>query len=237
MMKPLAHAVLPEEVVNRIREEILTGRLRQGQKLSETELAQALSVSRAPIREGLIRLAGEGLVTLIPHRGAAVVQLSPQDTRELATLRAALEELAWAAACAKLDDAGHRELTAIVEEMRENVSAKEHERLVRLDIDFHDKVFKIASHDRLYAAWTTIKSQAALYLLTRRAVSEDYHEIVVNEHEELLTILAAGEPGRAVSAINRHIAGGYLRLLATYEAPEDVPEKFATITQPDRERV
>jgi DNA-binding GntR family transcriptional regulator len=236
-MKPLTHAVLPEEVVTRIREEILSGRLKQGQKLSETELAKALSVSRAPIREGLIRLAGEGMISMAPHRGAAVVQLSPQDTRELATLRAALEELAWSAACTKLDEAGHRELTAIVEAMRENVSAQEHERLVRLDIDFHDKVFKIASHDRLYAAWTTIKWQAALYLLTRRAVSADYHEIVVSEHEELLMILAAGEPGRAVSAINRHIAGGYLRLLATYEAPEQIPEKFATITQPAHDRI
>jgi DNA-binding GntR family transcriptional regulator len=236
-MKPLEHAVLPEEVVSRIREEILTGRLRQGQKLSETGLARALSVSRAPIREGLIRLAGEGLVSLAPHRGAAVVQLSQQDTRELATLRAALEELAWSAACTKLDDAAHRELTAIVEQMSENVSANEHERLVRLDIDFHDRVFKVASHGRLYAAWSTIKWQAALYLLTRRAVSEDYHQIVVSEHQELLTILAAGEPGRAVSAINRHIAGGYLRLLAAYEEPEEIPDKFAAITQPARERI
>jgi DNA-binding GntR family transcriptional regulator len=236
-MKPVAHAVLPEEVVSRIREEILSGRLHQGQKLSETELATALQISRAPVREGLIRLSGEGLVTLAPRRGASVVRLSAEDTRELATLRAALEELAWSAACTKLDDAGHQELTAIVEEMRENVSNSEHERLVRLDIDFHDKIFRIASHDRLYAAWMTIKWQAALYLLTRRLVAKDYHEIVVNEHEELLTILAAGEPGRAVSAINRHIAGGYLRLLATYEVPPEIPPKFAEFTQPERERI
>ena len=129
-MKPLERAVLAEEVANRIREEILTGGLRQGQKLSEVKLATTLQVSRAPIREGLIRLAADGLVTSTPHRSAAVVTLSSSDTSELATLRAAIEELAWAAACTKLDDADYRRLQTIVDTMREHVSANEHQRLV-----------------------------------------------------------------------------------------------------------
>jgi DNA-binding GntR family transcriptional regulator len=220
-MKPLRHAGLAGEVVNRLREAILDGELAQGSKLSENELATALGVSRAPVREGLIRLGQEGLVTSLHNRGASVVKLSRQDTTELATLRAAIEELAWSAACTKVDSDALNDLQEIVHEMRRLVEADAHDRLVRLDIDFHDRVFQVAAHERLYAAWTTIKWQAALYLLNRRSVSADYHEIVVDEHQELIAILAAGDPDRAVSAINHHIAGGYLRLLASYDEHDD----------------
>jgi DNA-binding GntR family transcriptional regulator len=91
--------VLTDDVADSIREAVLSGRLKGGDRLIEDELAESLGVSRGPIRQAIFRLQQEGLVVHETHRGATVAQVSIEDAAEIYSLRQALERLAIAQAC------------------------------------------------------------------------------------------------------------------------------------------
>src|SRR5882757_1183493 len=186
---PATRRGLADEATDRIRAAILSGEISPGEKVGEAELSRMLTVSRGPVREALVRLEQEGLVVSEWHKGSTVVELTKSDVRELATLRLALEQLAAREASreATREDFGH--LQDIVGQMKAARQNGNDDSLVRLDVEFHDAIYQAAHHPRLYAAWTTIRSQVALALLRRRALSDDYAGIVVQEHDELVKVL------------------------------------------------
>lgn len=211
-MDPLSRAGLAGAAVNEMREEILEGRLIQGERLSEVSLSNTLGVSRAPIREALLHLEQEGLVVSLPYKGASVVTLSQQDFLELSTLRIALEKLAWARAVERSNPQAIADLNAIIGEMKFAVKSDQKAKLVRLDLDFHERVFVMADHSRLYTAWTAIKWQVALFLLARRVKVDDYHSIIVEEHTELIEAILKRHDPEFEKLIEVHIGSGYDRL-------------------------
>jgi DNA-binding GntR family transcriptional regulator len=213
---------LADEVTDQIRDMILAGRLQPGDRIGEAEISQRLRVSRGPVREALVRLEQEGLVASEWHKGAAVTDLSRVDVTELATLRVALEKLAITGACRSATEDDLAGLRDIVEHMRAASAsgADETETLARLDIDFHDAVYRAAHHERLYAAWSTIRSQVALALLRRRVANKDYPGLVVDEHAALAALIIDRNADEAEIQINAHIEGAYSRLLAAYDSPD-----------------
>ena len=106
----LVHNSLHEEVADRLRERIFDGQLEPGAFLDEVQLARELAISRTPLREALKVLAAEGLIELLPNRGARVRQLSQHDLEELFDVMAGLESLAGRLACEAITDV---EITAI----------------------------------------------------------------------------------------------------------------------------
>lgn len=222
-MEPIHRAGLADKAARLLREEILKGRLTAGMRLNENDLAQELDISRAPVREALMQLERKGLVISERYRGARVVVLAESDIEELVSLRSALEPLAWARACQTATAEDLDALDRIVDRMRESITADAHEALVLLDIEFHDRVFQAASHERLYAAWSAIVFQVALYLLRRRVTTDDYHRIVVEEHQQLVTVLRARDEATARVGITAHISAAYDRLTSTYESVRELP--------------
>jgi len=211
-METLARSGLSGAAVNELREAILEGRLVQGERLSEVSLSSTLGVSRAPIREALLHLEQEGLVVSLPYKGASVVTLSQQDFLELSTLRIALEKLAWTRAIERSTPEHIEALRGIIAEMESAVRSNQKAKLVRLDLDFHDRVFLMADHSRLYTAWTAIKWQVALFLLARRVKVDDYHKIIVREHGSLVDDILVAHDDHFESLIESHIGSGYGRL-------------------------
>ena len=105
LARPLDNRTLWEQVRDRLREDILAGRLEPGTELSEVALARDFGTSRGPLREALGRLASEGLVTITPRRGAVVTQLSRQEFIDAYQVREALETLAVRLAVPLMSDA------------------------------------------------------------------------------------------------------------------------------------
>src|ERR1700723_3733451 len=91
---PPAHGATVAHIVERLRDDILARRLPPGARLVESDLTTRFAVSRGPVREALRRLAAEGLIEHVPHRGALVRRLSPREIRELFQIRIELESLA-----------------------------------------------------------------------------------------------------------------------------------------------
>lgn len=222
-LEPVSRDGLAAAVTVELREAILEGRLEPGSKLRESTLSHDLGVSRAPVREALLRVEQEGLVTASPYRGKSVVTLTPDDIDELVSLRSALERLAWSRACTRSDAKTLARLRTAVSRMQEAVGSQAYAKLVRMDIDFHDAVFRAAHHDRLYVSWTGIKWQVALYLLTRRVKSDDYHTIIVKEHAELIDVLSGHDPVEAADAVTEHIRTAHDRLKAGWHGGVSSP--------------
>ncbi|WP_439379307.1 GntR family transcriptional regulator [Amycolatopsis lexingtonensis] len=206
---PARRRGLADEVADRIRDAIFDGGYAPGSQLREVELAEALGVSRGPVREALLKLEREGLVRGEWHRGTTVTALSDVDVAELDSLRAALEQLAVALVVERAPDLA--EIDAVVGRMER--AADEHE-MVRCDLAFHDAVYAAAGHRRLREAWEAIRSQVHLFLLTRIGVeSEGYLAGIPAEHRQLADALRARDREAALEffAVHRRHAFEILR--------------------------
>lgn len=212
-MAPASTPALAETVADRLRETIAQGQFAPGQHLREAELAEALQVSRGPVREALAQLEREGLVVLRRHRGAQVADLSRADIEEVYTLRLALERLAVRLAASNARPEHFAAFDDVLEKMsqlRDDYTARD---AAALDVAFHDVVYEAADHRRLLRSWEQIRSQVYAFLFTRNIARHDFNELAFREHTELRDLLAAGDAAGAVDAIEKHLEGAYRRLV------------------------
>ncbi|RSM81673.1 GntR family transcriptional regulator [Kibdelosporangium aridum] len=199
---PARRRGLADEVADRIRDAVFSGAYPPGSQLREVELAEALGVSRGPVREALLRLEREGLVRSEWHRGSTVTTLSAQDVSELDSLRGALEHLAVGLVIAHATEA---DIAAIEDAAARMARAADEHEMVRYDIEFHDAVYAAAHHQRLQDAWYAIRSQVHLFLLTRVGLnSADYLSTIPDEHRELVAALRARDTEAALELFAVH---------------------------------
>ncbi len=205
--------VLTDDVADALREAILSGRFKRGERLIEDELAESLNVSRGPIRQAIFRLQQEGLVVHETHRGATVAQISLQDASEIYSLRKALEKLAVEQACLDATEADFAPLEAILLLFQSIPRATmTRRRVAELDIDFHDALFRAAHHARLYRAWEALRSQIFVFLLLRDGLPEDYLTSWYQAHARLLAMVRNRDSATALACIEEHIEAAYGRL-------------------------
>ncbi|MCP2255397.1 DNA-binding transcriptional regulator, GntR family [Prauserella aidingensis] len=221
---PARRRGLADEVADSVREAIFDGTYPPGAQLREVELSRALEVSRGPVREALLRLEREGLVRTAWHRGACVVELTPDDVVELDSLRGALEGLAVRLVADRADEHGLAEIDTAAEAMGRAADAHA---MVRADIAFHDAVYRAAGHQRLREAWDAIRSQAHLFLLTRVGLDADVTHLPA-EHRELAAALRAGDTDRATHLFAEHRAHAFAVLTDGHTAtasPDPAPRE------------
>lgn len=203
---------LSEHVVRILRGRIATGDLPPGARLREAELAEALGVSRGPVREALALLEADGQVEIHRHRGATVSILTRRDVDEVHTLRTAVEQLAGERAAERLKPEHLAELDRVLEHMKKTSGSVQPEEAVTLDLAFHDVIYDAADHARLRRVWTSIRSQVAFFLITRNINFPDFPSVGYPEHKDLRDILAAGDAEAAREAVAKHMSGAYSRL-------------------------
>jgi DNA-binding GntR family transcriptional regulator len=202
--RPLDNRTLWEQVRDRLREDVLAGRLAPGTELSEVALAREFGISRGPLREALGRLASEGLVTITPRRGAVVTQLSRQEFIDAYQVREALETLAVRLAVPLMSDAERAHLHELCELMAR--AARDNQ--VRLFFDtnnsFHEALVRASRNQKLYEVHRVLVGQMAPYL-PRSLELRGNLQRSVEEHEEILAAIDARDPDRASQLLAEHI--------------------------------
>ncbi|MBI3971005.1 MAG: GntR family transcriptional regulator [Chloroflexi bacterium] len=198
---PTAGPELHERVVATLRPAILSGQLPRGMRLIEEEIAEKLGVSRGPVREALLILAQEGLVTMQPRRGATVVGVTERDIRELYDLRLLLETRAveLAAANARPEDIDY--LTSLSERLNDRARGEQFDGLSPVDIVFHRHLLVMANQLRLRAAWERLAG--ILEALLTITDSSRPHDV---RHRHIVQALEDGDPEKAREAIRTHIS-------------------------------
>jgi DNA-binding GntR family transcriptional regulator len=211
-------APLAASIRAQLRQAILQGDFAPGERLREVEIAARHQVSRGPVREALLQLEQEGLVLLRRNRGAIVARLSRTDLEEVYSLRLALERLAVARAAQYGTEADFGVMDSVLHEFRGTGSDQPltEQQAADQDVRFHDAVYRAAHHERLYATWSSIRSQVYVLLLGRNVAGPDFREDTYNGHLELAYMIRARDQIRVLAAIERHLEASYARVLASY---------------------
>lgn len=213
MFKPIEHIPLKENVYRRLRDAILNGELVSGERIYEARIAKEFGISRAPIREALKSLEGEGLIETRSRRGSYVCKLSEKDIWEVYSLRAALESLAFRLASKNITPEKVNDLRQIIAEMENGAKIGDIQRLSELDTKFHETVVRLSGHERLLSAWMSNIGQ--IKLLSKRVMTTQYNDlsIVHRRHEALLDALLRGSEDEITKQIVSHIESVAERIL------------------------
>jgi DNA-binding GntR family transcriptional regulator len=208
-LQPLRRDTLRDDVVRAIRDAIIQGRLRPGEKVPEEELAQQLKVSRTPVREAIRVLEAQGLVVVRPKRGTYISMPDREDAADGLAVRTALEELAVNQAMERLDEADWSqlcdELQSILKQMSDVTSQANAIREIELDIEFHSTVIRAAHNRHLWRSWHALGIPFLVWS-PERGMYPDSEPDIVARHQDLLNAIRSRDPAQCSAAIRRHIA-------------------------------
>lgn len=200
---PLQHHNVGEAVLLLLRQSILTGVFRSGDRLVEAKLSRELHTSRGPIREALRRLEDEGLVTTVPRRGTFVARLSREDVEEIYSLREMAESLAVRRAVARLTPAVAAELQRLTDELGRLGDQAGSAEVVRLDLAFHETLVRAAGHGRLLDLWLSMTGQLRIGMAWSRELTALKNNVAT--HRRILAAVLARDSGTAEQELRRHI--------------------------------
>jgi|ERR1700761_716235 len=222
-IRPPQRRGLTEQVADSIRQAIFSGSFELGDHLNEADLADRLQVSRGPVREALMQLKQEGIVTMMWHRGAYIMELSAKDARELSSLRTLLEVFAIREAASAATTSDFDLMSGVLTSMSKAVEDQSDFDMIQMDVRFHDKLYQAAHHDRLWNAWNSIRSQVTLSLVVKRHTSNEYYrDKVTAEHQELFDVVRSRDADACERAIRDHLSATYSRLITSFRDSDEI---------------
>ena len=195
---------LRDVVFNTLRQAILRGELKPGERLLEIHLANKLGVSRTPIREAMRKLEFENLVVMIPRRGAVVAEITEKSLRDVLEVRRALEELAVKLACEKITDEEIQELKVAAQEFEEALKTKDVTTYAEADVKFHDIIYRTTDNQRLIQLLYNLREQMYRYRV-EYLKSGETHATLLEEHQHIIRMLELRDEKNAVEAVCAHI--------------------------------
>ncbi len=195
---------LRDVVFNTLREAILKGDLEPGERLMEIALANRLGVSRTPIREAIRKLELEGLVVMIPRRGAQVASITKKDLQDVLEVRSSLEVLATELACERINAEQLDALKGALNRFEKVLGSGDVSVIARADVDFHDVIFSSTGNARLVQILNNLREQMYRY---RLEYLKDFssHARLLEEHRQLMEAIAARDQKNAAMIIKAHI--------------------------------
>lgn len=195
---------LRDVVFNTLRQAILIGELKPGERLMEIHLADRLGVSRTPIREAIRKLELEGLVVMIPRKGAQVAKITEKNLKDVLEVRRALDMLAVRLACERMDEDDKAALREACDEFAKVVQANDTKEITEADVRFHDVILKSTGNDRLIQLVNNLAEQMYRYRLEYIKDSA-YHNRLVQEHAAIYQAIINQDAEKAADAVVLHI--------------------------------
>jgi DNA-binding GntR family transcriptional regulator len=213
----IARRPLHEEATDRLRDLIVQGRLPPGTRLNERLLTAQFGLSRTPLREAFKVLVTEGLVELLPNRGAIVSQMDPVRLAETLAVMGALEALAGEFACLNATDGQINEIRSLHFEMLANHARGDLAGYFKFNQAIHLKIVKYSGNAVLYNTYLQLNANVrrARYMAN---LSQERWDAAVREHGEILEALAAREVDRIKALLSDHLAHKLSSVLADLRA-------------------
>ena len=195
---------LRDVVFNTLRQAILTGELKPGERLMEIHLANKLGVSRTPIREAIRKLELEGLVTMIPRRGAEVAQITEKSMSDVLEVRRAVDALCVELACERISEEELEALKAACDNFEEAVNSGDVKKIAQADVALHDIIVRATGNQRLVQLVNTLSEQMYRYRFEYiKDVSQ--HRSLVEEHRVIYENILKKDKETASEAAKLHI--------------------------------
>ncbi|MEG0813026.1 MAG: GntR family transcriptional regulator [Clostridium sp.] len=195
---------LRDVVFNTLRQAILKGELAPGERLMEIQLAEKLGVSRTPIREAIRKLELEGLVLMLPRKGAEVAKISEKSLKDVLEVRRSLEELAIELACQRMSESDLQNLEKAETAFQEAVKGGRSMEIAETDENYHDVIYNCTKNSKLVQILNNLREQMYRYRL-EYIKDEDKRRILLIEHEKILKALRGRHVAEAKNAMREHI--------------------------------
>ncbi len=195
---------LRDVVFKTLRKAILTGELKPGERLMEIHLANRMGVSRTPIREAIRMLELEGLVTMIPRRGAEVSQITFKGLEDVLEVRGALDRLAIELACDRISPQQLSDLKDAMLHFEKSIKTKNEKKIAKADVEFHDIIVEAGGNEKLAQMVYNLSEQVYRY---RYECLKDasLHEELIAEHRKMYESIEKKDKIRAAEAVRLHI--------------------------------
>ena len=195
---------LRDVVFNTLRQAILTGELKPGERLMEIHLANRLGVSRTPIREAIRKLELEGLVTMIPRRGAEVAQITEKSMSDVLEVRGAMDALCAELACERITEEELAQLKDACVHFERVTATRDVKQIAKADVQLHDIILQATGNNRLIQLVNNLSEQMYRY---RFEYIKDFsqHQRLVEEHRIIYDSLVSRDKERASEAAKVHI--------------------------------
>lgn len=195
---------LRDIVFEHLREAILSGKLEPSTRLMEVQLAEELGVSRTPVREAIRKLELEGLVVMIPRKGAYVADVSLKDVIEVLEIRAGIEGFATSLAAQRMSDSEIVKLKEISNRFKKSLRDQDSEQMVQIDIEFHDYIFQSTSNKKLIQISNSLREQVYRF---RKIYITEYNrsEDIIQEHESIIEAISKRNIMAAMENAMKHI--------------------------------
>lgn len=195
---------LRDVVFKTLRQAILTGELKPGERLMEIHLANKLGVSRTPIREAIRQLELEGLVIMVPRKGAQVASITEKSLTDVLEVRLALEKLAVELACKRISYEQKEILKEKMLEFEQLAGTDDASLIARADVAFHDAIFESTGNMRLGQMVNNLAEQ--MYRYRFEYIKDRFgHEKLVSEHRLIYDAIIRADIEEATKQISVHI--------------------------------
>lgn len=219
-MKMDAFLPLRDVVFQTLRQAILREDLAPGERLMEIPLANKLGVSRTPLREAIRMLEQEGLVVMIPRRGAQVAGISEKSLRDVLEVRKSLEKLAVELACERMTEEDLKELDRAEEAFSAAVHEGDALRIAETDEHFHDVIYNSTGNAKLVQLLNNLREQMYRYRL-EHIKDEKSRLSLLEEHQRMMAALRSRDVDLAKKAAGEHIVNQEKNVLKNLREQED----------------
>lgn len=199
-----AYLPLRDVVFQTLRQAILKGELQPGERLMEIKLADRLGVSRTPIREAIRKLELEGLVVMVPRKGAAVANITEKDTKDVLEVRRTLEMFAVEVACDRISAEQLEQLKKAAKDFEASKGSMDVIRIAETDMQFHEIIYEATQNERLVQMLNNLRENMYRYRI-EYLKDPNYYDSLMKEHREILAAIEAGDKQRARVCMESHI--------------------------------
>jgi DNA-binding GntR family transcriptional regulator len=193
-----------EEICDYIKESILSGELKPGDRIVETRCAKELGVSQSPVREAIRELEIIGLVENIPFQGCYVKEHTIKDVKDSYKVRISLETLGIKYAVECITDDQLKEIYDVMKEMETAAVNHEFDLYIKLDTLFHQKIIEVSQNIMLIRLWSQCHIREWTYIATKKLSGESLENLAVR-HESIYNALVGRNEGKAVQAVISHL--------------------------------
>ena len=195
---------LRDVVFNTLRQAILTGELKPGERLMEIHLANRLGVSRTPIREAIRKLELEGLVIMIPRRGAEVAQITEKSMKDVLEVRRTLDALSAELACERISPEEEEALKKACQDFEAAVKTKDTKAIAKADVALHDIIAAATGNQRLIQLINNLAEQMYRYRF-EYIKDATQHERIIQEHRIIYESIVKKDKEAASEMAKTHI--------------------------------
>jgi DNA-binding GntR family transcriptional regulator len=200
----IVRRTLHDELVSLLRNMIIEGELRPGSRIAEVRLCSRFGVSRTPLREALKVLSAEGLVRLLPNKGATVVRVTHKEVEEAIPVLGTLEALAGELACERIDKERLEQIKNTHRQMVEHFQRGEKRPYRELNRAVHEAIFEAADNKTLSETYNMLQARLSC-LLVISPKSPRQWAAAVDDHEQMLAALEAGDGAQFAQIARGHV--------------------------------